>query len=374
MSVQIDSCYQNVIGISIDPCDCVDQSLIPVDYSESLSGLYFDQLPGIDLVMLNMLGSCNEVWTSIQKWISQGVNTMKVDAMREIMKKNVLRHYNYAGRIGSIRRDNYNPRYEDYSGVKMYCNPIRDGYMALKGIGVIMQDNASFNIELYNSIDDTAIHTIPVTAVAGRVQWNTLASPITLPLWNDDLHDLEYTFLYDTTGKRVADNKAICDCPGVKWCYDRHNPCFAQGRDVKERWRHWVMAGGVAMNDITKRDDATAGIRMNGLIFDVEFNCNSFATLCNSTITDFASDPFDNSQAQAVWYKAGEFALRAVLSSKELNIDTMTNREGLLNYIQYYIQEYQKQIEYIGKNADVQRSGCLACRDNYNVTNRTIYL
>ena len=373
MSIPLDSCYTNVIGITLDPCECVDDSLIPVDYYVSKSGLFFDQLPGIDLVTLNNLGSCNEIWTLIQRVISQGVETMKADAMREILKKNLVRHYNYSGQIGSIRKDTFNAISSNYGGVKMYCNPIRDGYMKINRIGVIMQDDASFDIDVLSSISDSVLHTIHVVSTAGRLNWNTLATPIILPLWNDEESDLEYGFIYDSANI-PADNSATCNCRDVVWCYDKSSPCFAQGREVKDRWRHWVMCGGVEGDYTDEFIDWNPINRMNGLVFDVQFYCNQFATLCNSITTDFQSDAVDHAQATAVWYKAGEYAMREVLKSPELNVNTMTNREAMINYVNFYISEYQKQIEYVAANIDIHRSGCLACRDNYGFSKRTIYL
>ena len=134
------------------------------------------------------------------------------------------------------------------------------------------------------------------------------------------------------------------------------------------------MCGGIQGNDITEREDWGGFITMNGLVFDVQFYCNTFNTLCNDSFTDFAADPVDEAQAKPVWYKMGEIAMMATLASKELNIQTMTNQEAMVNYIAYYRGEYAKQITFIGQNIDVARSGCLACRDNYGYAKRTIYL
>lgn len=372
MSVTIEECYQNIIGITLDPCECVDDSLIPADYNVSKSGIYFDQLDGIDLVTLNNLGLCNEIWTSIQLWIARAITTMKSDAMKEIMKKNQQLHYNYSGQIGSLRKDNYNSITANYAGVKMFCAPIRDGYMKINRIGIILNDTQNVQLSIYDSISDTALDTVTLTSVAGQVSWTTVNK--TYPLWNDEINNIEYSFLYDPTGLQIANNKAIKDCSANTWCFDRSNPCFARVTETKDRWRHWVMAGGVQGDNINDREDWGGFISTNGLVFDVQFYCNSFNTLCNDKFTDFAADPVDEAQAKAVWYKSGEFAMRATLASKELNIQTMTNQEAMVNYIQYYLQEYQKQITFIGQNIDVARSGCLACRDSYGYKKRTIYL
>ncbi len=66
MSVTIPECWDEVVGITRRNCDCLTYDTVPVGYDIALSGLYLDELKGIDLFKVNASGAeCEDLWEKI---------------------------------------------------------------------------------------------------------------------------------------------------------------------------------------------------------------------------------------------------------------------------------------------------------------------
>ncbi len=365
MSVLRD-CWNNIIGITRTPDLCLNNDNIPPDYDYSNSGLYIDELKGINLRFVEDTGGNLDLWTKIERARENAIRTFQVDVMQEIMKSNKLRFEAFRGNIGSQKYTRNLMLSNTYAGVRFYANDIRGGIFKLTGINTIFGTTGTFNIDIYSNLSPDKITTITVNSVANRVESNPFTA-IELPLWNDEYENIEYYFVYTTAGNIPKDNNTTCGCGGVSWCFNRKNPCFATGKATKDRWRQFAMVGGITGNDLSIIDEWSTGQNMNGLILVGSYKCDPLIYLCNEN-TDYETNQVDQAIAYAVLYKTGEFIMDEFLDTQEISRYTALGLEGINNNREYYNLRYTAMIDFIKINLDIEQFGCLTCKPTYPLT------
>lgn len=360
MSV-LPSCWDNIIGITRKEDFCIDDVDRPVDYNISKSGLYIDELKGINLRFVQDLGTQNssdDLWTKIERAKENAIRTFQMDILSEIRKLNSPRIDLFKGNIGSQKYTRNLALTQTYAGVRMYCNAIRGGYFHLTGINTIFATTGAISISLYSNLSPDPIETFTLNTIANRVESNALN--ITLPLWNDEYDNLEYYFIYEPT-QTPKDNQPTCGCGGVQWCFNRTRPCFADGKAVKDRWRQFAMVGGITGDDITLREDWATTQAMNGLILIGQYKCNPSIYFCNDD-ADYENNDYDIAVAYSIDYKTGEFLMDEFLDTQEITRFTALGLEAIDNLRTEYNARYIAMINYLRDNLDVNRFGCLKCK------------
>jgi len=365
MSVLRD-CWNNIIGITRTPDLCLDNSNIPPDYDYSNSGLYIDELKGINLRFVEETGGANDLWTKIERARENAIRTFQLDVMQEIMKYNKPRYDIFKGNIGSQKYTRNLTLSQTYAGVRFYANDIRGGIFKLSGINTIFGTTGTFDIDVYSNLSPDKITTISVNTVANRVESNPFTA-IEFPLWNDEYENIEYYFVYSAAGNIPKDNNTTCGCGGVSWCFNRKNPCFATGKATKDRWRQFAMVGGITGNDLSIIDEWSTGQNMNGLILIGSYICDPMIYLC-SDMSDYDTNIIDQSIASAIMYKSGEYLMDEFLDTQEISRYTALGLEAINNNREVYNLSYSKMIDYIAKSIDVEQFGCLTCKPAYPLT------
>lgn len=363
MSVLRD-CWTNIIGITRTPDLCLNNDNIPPDYDYSNSGLYIDELKGINLRFVEETGG--DLWTKLERARENAIRTFQVDVMQEIMKTNRQRFDAFRGNIGSQKYSRNLTLSHAYAGVRFYANDIRGGIFNLTGINTIFGTTNTFDIDVYSNLSHDKITTITVNSVANRVESNPFTA-IELPLWNDEYENIEYYFIYSAAGNIPKDNNTTCGCGGVNWCFNRKNPCFANGKATKDRWRQFAMVGGITGNDLNIIDEWSTGQNMNGLILVGSYKCGPMIYLCNEN-TDYEGNVVDQAIAYAVLYKTGEFVMDEFLDTQEISRYTALGLESINNNREYYNLRYAAMIDFIKSNLDIEQFGCLTCNPTYPLT------
>lgn len=361
MSV-LKNCWDNIVGFTRSE-NCVYDYDRPSDYNVSLSGLYLDELKGMNLQFIEDTGQ--ELWVKLSNAYENAVRAFKIDVMSEILKNHKPRYENFIGNIGSQRFTRNLALNKQYAGIRMYCNDIKGAFFTLKAIGVLMDKSETFNIDIYDNLSETPIDTIEVTSIANQLNITNLATPLELQLSDANWDNLEYFFLYERGTKQPKDNKPTCGCGGVHWCFKPEHPCFADSKATKDRWRQYAMIGGIQGDNIATREDWGVTQEMNGIILIGEFNCDKFAYLCNENM-DFEYDEIGQAVANAIAYKWGEFVMDYFLDSPEVTRYTMLGVEAINNNREYYNSRYSVMINFIAENLDTQKYGCLSCRPVQN--------
>jgi len=349
MSVYV--CLENVIGFTRKTDACV--SGYDASYSESDSGLFIDELPGMALRLLSTTGGNYSIWEKMTYARENAVNAFKVDVLREIYKTKEPARNRFYGDIGG-KAFSSSLSADTYHGLRMYSDII-GGSFNLRGVTLILDTTEAINLNVYTGQDDedggAAIETIALTSLAGRPKY-TAITPVSFDL-EGDLY-----FLYSTAGGVPKNNKLTCNCGGFSWCFDVNKPCYKYSRD---KWTEWAMVAGVHGSDLTVRDDWGTSRDARGLILHGNFECDILTMLCNEH-ADWTQDPVDYAIAWAILYKAGSFLTAYIMDSEEVNRYTLLGVEGLSANIQFYETKYKEMIEFIGENMTEDRNECLKCK------------
>ena len=358
MSVYV--CLSSVIGMTRKSDDCVSGYI--ADYSESDSGLYIDELPGMALRILNSTGGNYTIWEKMDHARENAVNAFKVDVIREIYKTKEPKRNRFYGDIGN-KSFTADLSSDTYHGLRMYSD-IKGGTFNLRGVTLILDTTEAVNLNVYTGQDDedggAAIETIALTSLAGRPKY-TAITPIPF-----DLEGNLY-FLYSTAGGVPKNNKLSCtSCGSYKWCFNTDNPCY---RESRLKWTEWAMVAGVHGSDLTIRDDWGTSVDARGLILHGDFQCDILTILC-SDHADWTQDPVDYAIAWAILYKAGSFLSAYIMDSEEVNRYTLLGVDGLAANIEFYDAKYKEMIEFIGENMTEERNECLKCKDPHRYTRR----
>lgn len=360
MSV-LNDCWNKIVGITRNT-ECLEQYNRPDDYNTSLSGLYLDELRGINLMFVQDTGQ--DLWDKINIAYQNAIRTFKSDIVGEILKYNKLRYSSFIGNIGSQRYKNNLALTKQYAGVRMYCNDIKGGIFNLKAIGVILNTSSTFNLEIYDNLSETPLHTIELTSVANKFNVTNI-TPIELQLSDSNYDNLEYFFLYQRGSMQPKDNKPTCGCGGVNWCFNVEHPCFADAKATKERWRQFAMIGGIEGDTIADREDWGIAGNMNGIVLIGEFKCDLYTLFCNDNM-DFENEPIGQAVAHAINYKWGEFVMDYFLDTQNISRYTTLGLEAINNNREYYNARYAVMVNFITENLDISQYGCLSCKSLQN--------
>jgi hypothetical protein len=346
------SCLQEIIGFTRNEDACVD--IYNSSYSNSDSGLYLDELPGMSLRILGSTGGNTTLWQKFGNARENAINAFKVDVLKEILKTKEPVRQKFIGNIGG---KSFSSKLGDdtYQGLRMYSDVI-GGTFTLRGVTLILDTAESVTLEVYTGPDDedgqNSISHFHLTSLAGRAKYNAV-TPTTFDL-EGDLY-----FLYNTITGLPYNNQLTCNCGGFKWCFDPSHPCYRYSRD---KWTEWAMVAGVHGSDLSIRDDWGTSREARGLILHGDFGCDTLGILC-SDHSDWTGNMVDAAIAWSVLYKTGSFLSSYIMDSEEVNRYTLLGVDGLSANIIFYETKYKEMVEFIAENIEDDRNECLKCRN-----------
>lgn len=347
-------CLENIIGLSRTECPCYDENK-PVDAEVSKSGIYLDELQGLDLKLIGADIECGDgdVWNKMEKALDISNNTFRTDILSAITEYASARRKPFNGKIGEVKKRAIRLAMTNFMGVIIQGCNIKGAEFTLKGISTLMDATTIFDVFIYNNIQDDPILQIPgVESTANQVKANPLTpnSNLTFPLYTTECDTLEYYIVYVPQGFNPYDNKVSCGC------------------SRKQPWEQWFDVQGVTGDDVSTtdlREDLLRNEFANGLILDLTINCNTQDLICGgeNVDLDYTNDPIARVTATAIQYKAGETLLNDILSSGNINRYTMMSRESLYGKRNHYASEYGNRIQWLSENMSINGNDCLGCND-----------
>ncbi len=352
------TCLENIIGLSRTECPCYDADK-PADSETTKSGLYLDELEGLDLELVGSDIECGDtgVWTKMEKAIDIARNTYRTDVLGAITEFASSRRKTFLGLIGQKRSKTIIVPQTTYMGLKIdNCN-IKGGEFTIKGISTYMDQAATFDVLIYNNIQDGPLLIIPgIESVGGQIKDNPLtpAPELTFPLYTNeaDCENLEYYIVYAPAGAfNPRDNKISCGC------------------SRREPHEEWIALHGITGNDVSTwelREALPESDFANGLLLDLAINCATADLICGgeNEDLDYMNDPTARVMAKSIQLKAGEILINDILSSKNINRITMMSREALYGKRSHYAKEYGYRIGWLGENMSISGNDCLGCSDS----------
>ncbi len=356
-------CLDNVIGLSETQCACFTTGA-PYDVNESKSGLFLDQLEGITLDIAGSIEDCGQgsLWDIMAKSRSNAIKSFKSDVLTGLLSKYKQKRQPFSGVIGSAKYKNNLTLPNTYAGVRIYSANIIGGIMSVKRIGLLFDNNYTFDVSIYNDLSDSPIATYTVTTNANALTWFNISSALNLDMNEISNDNPNYYLIYTASGKKPKDITAGCGCSTSVYHYywNLNKPQFKSYE--KDRWSEYIMLTGINGDDISDRENWGTTSYLNGILLDVDFKCKVNDLICTDDM-DFTSNGVALAMAFAIRYKAGFFLIDSILASGQINRYTMMDRERLMQKKNTYNTEYQSRIDWITDEINWKANDCLECKD-----------
>lgn len=319
------NCFQNLVGITPDACECLPEAPEGVDLHASISGLYLANLVGECMVLKNDCSS--DVW---------GVMTSALDDAHKVVTGSVL------SQLGNKIQNRYTPfsgilGEGAYAGIKVVSGNATltlktkqiDGMtLVLRKIGVMVNQAVSGLLVTVRK-DGTAIkaYTLSVTAYSDRLY---PTSPLILPLDGST-----YTFSYDVGGEFMPlNNNLSCGCGGKDSIINQFFTPNITG--------------------------PAFGFRL-----DMESRCDSSEVVC-----DMMNDAvYKTAIAYMVQYKAAELVMQRILAKGQNALKTYQafGLEAINQRMSAWKAEYDTYVNWIRSNANLRNlpeNRCYKCGSN----------
>lgn len=372
MSIVIPDCYESIVGLTRTDCDCFDNS--PDSAADSLSGLYIDELIGMNFVQAATdCAVYDDLFAKMQKARDNAIAIFQADTNALMLRNFRMRRNPFKGGIGRVATNPMTLIAGNYLGARFYCDNVKSGVLHIKSIGALFNQSDVVSLSIYNNLGEL-LHEIDLNAVAGAHTQNAVS--IELPLHSDYVDHLEYFFLYQYDGVIVPKvNDLKCNCGGFKPRFDCSNPYYQSRHDTVYGWADWVMVGGVnssELPDFTNCSCKSVSNYLFGLTFNVELRCKIGEVLCHEQM-DFEGNPLAGAMAIAIQNKSAELLVNSILQSGNLSRFTMINTEQLITDGGNFKATYEQMIKYIVESADITQNDCFACKDVYEMAKRGIF-
>lgn len=368
------SCYSNIIGVTSKDCECLDNENRPEDYNVSNSGLFLDDLEPLN--QLQGLESCDsDLWKIATGAIDQATRLFIGDTNALILKNFKLTRQDFSGGIGEGKARTFISSSRRYLGIRAAVATVRSAFMKVRGIGVLLDTDAAFNVMVYNNLNEL-IDVFPVTAVANKHTITPIE--LDLPLYNKYSNPLEYFFVYDRlslpVGTKIRENKVDCGCGRFKPVFDLENPYYYGHQRGKNSWANWAMFGGVQKDTLIDFDDCGVGAfsTIYGLTLEVKFGCKIQQTLCDGEL-DFDSNPLALAMAMAIRYKASALLAESMLISGKFSRYLTVSGDDLNDSRLEWIAAYNEHVSYLISAISEETSDCISCRSFLDLETNGIF-
>jgi len=366
-SVLIPTCYEYIIGLSRTNCKCYT---IPDDASESLSGLYLDELESLNFI--SAITNCEnngDVWEQMERSRQIAVTMFRGDVNALMMNHFVLRRQNFSGGIGrAVVKNTLTQVAGQWYGMRIWCENVKSGYMLIKNIGTIFEQTGAISLQIWNNLGEL-VTTVDLNTLANKHQLNT--ESIELPLHSPYIEHLEYYLIYQAGANQAKNNDLKCACGGFKPYFDIHRPyCRTTQHERNYMWSNWVMVGGFHANTLpsfnTDTMPYTTSNMLYGLTLEVDIKCRVDEVLCYESL-DFEGNMLARAMAIAIQHKAASTMASWVINSGNLNRFTMINTEQTILDIAKWDGTYTEMIKYIAENVNITTNDCLYCKDIFEM-------
>lgn len=261
-------CLLPLVGLSRKECCCTDIEDRPVNWDESESGHYIDDIgDGIQLSLSNAATDCgtNKMWNLLDRARTEGAMEL-VDIMSsEILRMKAGGFQGIPVQLGDIHKHAayYFPS-QPRIGVEVVANPVRGGQLKVNQIGIWLNIATAVTIQIYNNRNfTTPLHSFTTTTAAGALTY--INTTVSLPVVDQYGRGIKYYFSYQLpVGAQPSNFPLYCGCGGESRTWMRH--MTLKGFQV------------AAMGDMAVQD-ANMGEAM-GLVVFGEVICDPLSFLC----------------------------------------------------------------------------------------------
>lgn len=342
-------CFKNIIGISRTECECL-ASAIPPEDQESKSGIYLDEVEGGLKISAIAKIDCRDFLEKAKDARKRAIDLFIEQIIGVYSSAPYRRRYRQfksrIGKVNSLRPLNT----KTYAGLRLRSNLIRGAELTVTKIGLILMSEQDVTVQVYKSYRDDSSFMELVTeysdipTIANVTSTYILPEPLVLPLYDDNLREIDYYFVYDTSEYgQPRDNQSSCSCGGMESIL-----------------KTYLKSQGVTSDTVEGLVMASASNYAYGLFLEAEIDCGVKEMLCSLLTYDES-----NTIAHAIAYKAQELLIEDVLGSANINRFTMLSNERLWGKRNHFRKEFDDRVIWLSQVLPVEQiSDCLHCNDN----------
>jgi hypothetical protein len=344
------SCLDKVIKLSRTECECFDSNK-PADYNEGQSEVYLDELEGLNLKTIGDVANCEEgnIWEIMERARTNATLAFKSDLLSCIEDNFVPTRPVYSGLIGQVTHNATLNITKAKAGYIIKPHRIVGGKLTIRRIGLIMNTSVAIQVQVYDNdqYSNSPIAQYTINSVANDVAYATLATPLSLPLWSQNVTDIRYYLVYSIAGFQPRNNGPGCI------------PCSGGTRTVQ--YKDWMTVNGI-IGDGTDYPSFTETTELNGIVLDGQLECDGSRVICSDEYPLDFNTGKAMQMAYAIRFKAGALLIDEILSSPEINRYTMMDREALYGKRNHYRKQYEDWITYLCSNTPIINNDCWRCK------------
>lgn len=345
------TCLENIVGLSRKDCECFDDPR-PGDWDTSKSGLFLDELPGLEQQNISASTDCGEgsVWDIMTRALENGTLRFRTDLLSAIKQRYKDRFQPFNGTIGMAVFNGTTPSLDVMHGIRLESNCLKGSCFILKEICAYFDTTTTGLIEvnIYRSGIETPLHTFTIDSEADVKKSNVLPNPIELPLWIDGVDEFNYHIVYDLPG-------------GVKPLNTKLYSCTCKRKNSK--WSAWITADGVRGPSFTSTaalDTLSSQTYTYGLNLVSEIKCKKGAIICEDNEEfDFQNDEIALQIAYAIQAISGALLAQELVAAPD-TVEVALNEEALIAMGNAWLRDYEERLQYIAVNIE-PNNDCFIC-------------
>lgn len=353
-------CLNNIIKLSRTECPCFDSDK-PETAGDGKSPVYLDEIEGLNLSIIESASDCEQgsLWNLMDRARENAITSFKADLLSCIEGDYIPKRPNYKGIIGQTTFNSSLNITQTMAGVSVVFPKITGGKMIINRIAVMINNTQNLTVRVYNNDENktTPIAEYIIPATADTTSYGVLTTPLELPMWSNNVHNLEYYFVYERSGFLPKNNKSQCI------------PCSGGAKVVT--WANWLSLRGIKGND-TSFSSFNKQDELMGIALDVELKCEGARVICSDDYPIDFETGYGLQMAYAVRFKAAALLIDSILSSPQINRYTMMDREALYGKRASYRSTYDEWIVYLCKNTPIINNDCWVCKPNRLMQRGTI--
>lgn len=374
------ACFENIIGLSRKDCECVEDR--PAGANVSNSGLYLDELDGLNLRMADAVRDCGDggLWDMLDQARENAIEETKAELMACLSANTDRRRQPGISQIGDDKKISGSgvSLGHTWHGMTVQTAKVKGGTFRVTHIGTAFKSTGSITVHVYDREGSSPVANYVVPMVANRVTWTEIA-PLSLDMSELGTANPRYWFVFQPTdGLKAMNSRINCGCGGFNPYWSESAPQYASSQQKQGKlWAEWSMAAGTFGSDIADRENWTTQNPTQGLLLRVAFDCDESTSFCADE-PNYTTDPIQKVIAHAVRLRAGANLITRLMSSTKINQYTMTAGDTMIENRRRYEAEFKKRIlDYVcpelSQENNVNRYGdCLTCRDQWGMRRSTM--
>lgn len=364
MSVTLLQCLRYALGITRMDCSCYNDDK-PADANRSDSGLYLLETEGLNVKTLGALNDCSEggLWAMSEWAINEAIRSVVDDLLALMGQMTDPVAPAFSGYIGETKGNQPVTSGYLFHSLRMLCRPLRGGIFRLRNIVILADTTVTFELKLYDNVEQAVIAEWDVTSQANTRKVFALPTPLKLDLYSPHCDYMRYDFVYINDGSfKPLNNQVNCGCGGAS----HYHPTAPEWKDSKDQWSKWILLAGAKGNDFDQRDSWTTNQEANGIALEGDLYCNGEKVFCNTSM-NFEADPLARVLAWAIRFRAAAFLTSKLLNHAEPSRFVATGREQMQNNYKFYTEQSNARLvtlaEEYTKPQNINRyADCFNCR------------